>query len=114
MEIQQCRETLSGLQEAYHKEMDVTAVAHPATWGNHPAAAASQPGGGGTELQNCHAALGGLEEAYYRERGDLETGVPEPVVATIQQARSPSLPSFEGSDTESIDELRAFRAARAP
>ena len=89
-------------------------MAHPATGGNHPAAAASQPGGGGTELQTCHAALGGLEETYYRERGDLETGVPEPVVATIQQARSPSLPSFEGSDTESIEELRASRAARAP
>ena len=49
---------------------------------------------GGMELQDARAALGGLEEAYYRERGVTGVG------ATIYQARSPSLPSAEGSDTE--------------
>ena len=121
MEIQQCRETLAGLQEACQKEMDevdeaaaTPGCSRPPPWRSSSAAAASQPGGGGAELQECYAALDGLGEDYYRERGNLETGVPVPVVATILQARSPSLPSFEGSDTESIEELRAYRAARAP
>ena len=66
------------------------------------------------ELQQCRETLGGLEEAYFRERGGPETGQPEAVGAVLAQAPSPSLPSFEGSDTESIEEVRAFRARREP
>ena len=121
MEIQQCRETLAGLQEACQKEtdeMDEAAATPgclgPPPWRNSSAAAASQPGGGGAELQECYAALDGLGEGYYRERGNLETGVPVPVVAGIMQAGSPTMPSREGSDTETDEEIRAFRAAKAP